>query len=41
MMLKFMKHHGIILLGFCGLHIYLIYNIANVGQGKGHMEMLE
>jgi hypothetical protein len=41
MMLKFVKQHGIRLLGFRSLHIYLINKIADVGQGKGHMEMLE
>jgi hypothetical protein len=39
-MLKFVRKHGIKLLGFHGLPIYLINKMANVGQGKGHMEML-
>jgi hypothetical protein len=39
-MLKFVRQHGIKLLGFYGLLIYLINKMANVGQGKCHMEML-
>jgi hypothetical protein len=39
-MLKFVREHGIKLFGFHGLPIYLINKMANVEQGKGHMEML-
>jgi len=40
-MLKFVNQHGTKLLGFHGLRTCLINKIANVGQGKSPMEMLE